>query len=677
MTFKKWNLIVLSLIAILVLAACQPAAEEAEEPAEEEAEEPAEEEAGEPAEEEASTEDLTGDVLVDGSSTVFPITEAVAEEFRNAAPDVRVTVGVSGTGGGFEKFCNGETDISNASRPIKESEVELCAENGIEYIEVPAAYDGLAVMVNPSNDFAQCLTVDELAAIWAPEAQGEITNWNQVREDFPDAPLSLYGAGTDSGTYDYFTDAIVGEEGASRGDFTASEDDNVLVQGIGGDENALGFFGLAYYEANQDSLQLVAVEDPATGECVEPTPETVAQGTYQPLSRPIFIYVRADVAERPEVDAFVDFYIDNSAQLSNEVGYIGLPEVVVDGVRDRWDNRVVGSLFPDGSTVGVDLRTVYSEGEPAEEEASTEDLTGDVLVDGSSTVFPITEAVAEEFRNAAPDVRVTVGVSGTGGGFEKFCNGETDISNASRPIKESEVELCAENGIEYIEVPAAYDGLAVMVNPSNDFAQCLTVDELAAIWAPEAQGEITNWNQVREDFPDAPLSLYGAGTDSGTYDYFTDAIVGEEGASRGDFTASEDDNVLVQGIGGDENALGFFGLAYYEANQDSLQLVAVEDPATGECVEPTPETVAQGTYQPLSRPIFIYVRADVAERPEVDAFVDFYIDNSAQLSNEVGYIGLPEVVVDGVRDRWDNRVVGSLFPDGSTVGVDLRTVYSE
>ncbi len=263
---------------------------------------------------------LTGMVRIDGSSTVFPVTEAVAEEFQIANRGVRVTVGISGTGGGFKKFCSGETDISDASRPIKESELEACRAEGIDPIQVTVGYDGLAVMVNPSNTFASCMTVDELKRIWEPSSQ--VSRWNQVRSEWPDGELELYGPGTDSGTFDYFTEAIVGEEDASRPDFTASEDDNVLVQGIAGDRYALGYFGYAYYAENQDKLRLVAI-DSGNG-CVEPTPETVQSGEYSPLSRPLFIYLSRNAMERPEVKAFVEFYLTNAEQLVPDVGYVPL-----------------------------------------------------------------------------------------------------------------------------------------------------------------------------------------------------------------------------------------------------------------------------------------------------------------------------------------------------------------
>ncbi|MBF2083751.1 PstS family phosphate ABC transporter substrate-binding protein [Thermoleptolyngbya sp. C42_A2020_037] len=300
------------------------------------------------------TSDLTGSVLVDGSSTVFPISEAMAEEFMKANPGVRVTVGVSGTGGGFKKFCAGETDISNASRPIKQEEIDLCAKNGIEYVEVPIAYDGLSVVINPSNEFATCLTVDELKKMWEPAAQGTVRNWNQIRPGFPDLPLGLYGPGTDSGTYDYFTAAIVGEEGESRGDFTASEDDNVIVQGVASDPGGLGFFGFAYYEENRDRLKLVEIDN-GNG-CVAPSAETIADGTYTPLSRPEFFYIKTTSLDNPAVAAFARFQIDPAnAGLISEVGYVPLPTEIEDLAEARIEQRKTGSVFGGSPAVGLKL----------------------------------------------------------------------------------------------------------------------------------------------------------------------------------------------------------------------------------------------------------------------------------------------------------------------------------
>lgn len=287
---------------------------------------------------------LSGTITADGSSTVYPITEAMAEEFGKANPNVRVTVGVSGTGGGFKKFCAGETDISNASRPIKQEEIAACKAAGVEYIELAVAYDGLSVMVNPTNDWVDRMTVEELKKIWEPAAQGKITRWNQVRPEWPDRPLVLFGPGTDSGTFDYFTEVIVGKTGESRGDYTASEDDNVLVQGISGDPNSLGYFGFAYYEENADKLKLVPIVNPRTGQPVLPSQETVRSGEYAPLSRPLYVYVRRAAADRPEVAAFVEFYLDR-ADLIASTGYIPLGDDLYTIMRQRFASRTTGTAY--------------------------------------------------------------------------------------------------------------------------------------------------------------------------------------------------------------------------------------------------------------------------------------------------------------------------------------------
>lgn len=307
--------------------------------------------------------------------------------------------------------------------------------------------------------------------------------------------------------------------------------------------------------------------------------------------------------------------------------------------------------------------------------AVPEKLSGNIKIDGSSTVYPITEAVAEEFGRTNSAVKVTVGISGTGGGFKKFLAGETDISNASRPIKPSEAEQAAKNNIDYIELPVAYDALTVVVNPKNTWATSITVAELKKIWAPESQGKIMRWNQVRSTWPDRPLKLFGAGVDSGTFDYFTEAIVGKEDASRGDYTSSEDDNVLVRGVAGDENALGFFGLAYFEENKSTLKALPIDDgnDSNGKgAIMPTAENVISGSYQPLSRPLFIYVRKDAAQRPEVREFVNFYLKNSPAMATEVGYVALPQNIATLASSRFDKLVTGSVFATGTQVGASLE-----
>ena len=294
-----------------------------------------------------------------------------------------------------------------------------------------------------------------------------------------------------------------------------------------------------------------------------------------------------------------------------------------------------------------------------------------IKIDGSSTVYPITEAVAEEFQKAKRgSVKVTVGISGTGGGFKKFSRGETDISDASRPIVKKEMEACKEAGIEYIELPVAYDGIAVMVNPKNNWVTSMTVAELKKIWEPAAESKITKWNQVNPAWPDVPLKLYGPGVDSGTFDYFTEAIVGKSRASRGDFTASEDDNVLVQGIASDRGGLGFFGYAYYAENTDKLKLVAI-DGGKGSIL-PSEKTVMDGTYFPLSRPIFIYVNKKSAERPEVREFVDFYLKNASKLVKQVKYIPLPDRAYKLAEERFARKVTGTVFGGEPKIGMKIE-----
>jgi phosphate transport system substrate-binding protein len=302
-----------------------------------------------------------------------------------------------------------------------------------------------------------------------------------------------------------------------------------------------------------------------------------------------------------------------------------------------------------------------------------------IKVDGSSTVFPITEAVAEEFQKAERGaVNVTVGISGTGGGFKKFCAGETDISDASRPIKPSEVTLCSKNAVDYIELPVAYDGMAVVVNKANTWVDQLTVAELQKIWAPEATGKVTKWNQVRASFPDKPLVLFGPGTDSGTFDYFTEAINGKSGACRTDFTPSEDDNVLVQGVAAEIGGLGYFGVAYYEENKDKLKVVPIVPEGGSKGVEPTYDNIKNAVYQPLSRPLFIYVNKTSVKKPEVKRFIEFYLKNGGELSKEVGYIALPPAAYDLASKRFAKGVTGSVFGgQGATVGVKIEDLLAK
>ncbi|WP_301102866.1 PstS family phosphate ABC transporter substrate-binding protein [Propionivibrio sp.] len=296
-----------------------------------------------------------------------------------------------------------------------------------------------------------------------------------------------------------------------------------------------------------------------------------------------------------------------------------------------------------------------------------------VKVDGSSTVYPITEAVAEDFQKSKKNsIRVTVGISGTGGGFKKFCRGETDVSDASRPILKKEMDDCKAAGVEYMEFPIAYDALTVVINPKNDWIKSLTVAELKTIWEPGAQGKITNWKQVNPAWPDRPLKLFGAGADSGTFDYFTEAINGKSKSSRGDFTASEDDNVLVQGVARDVGALGFFGFSYYEENHDKLKAVPIIEKDGKPAVLPSLKTVIDGTYQPLARPIFIYVNVKSADKPEVREFVEYYMKNGEKLVKEVKIVPLPAKAYGYNLEHFSKRVKGTKFGGENKVGVTIE-----
>jgi phosphate transport system substrate-binding protein len=294
-------------------------------------------------------------IRIDGSSTVFPIAEAVAEEFQiSQRGAVRVTVGLSGTGGGFKKLCRGDVDISNASRPILSEEIEMCRAAGINFIELPVAFDAITVVVNPQNDWVKSLTVGDLKKMWEPAAQAQVLRWSQVRSEWPDVPLMLFGPGADSGTFDYFTEAVTGKAKSSRGDYTASEDDNVLVQGVEHNRNALGYFGFAYYISHKDRMRAVPIEK-EDGTQVLPSNEAVVDGSYQPLSRPLFIYVSDKSAQRPEVRKFIEYYLTEGPALAAEVGFVALPEQAAKTALEHFNNGRLGTVFGGVPEVGVTI----------------------------------------------------------------------------------------------------------------------------------------------------------------------------------------------------------------------------------------------------------------------------------------------------------------------------------
>ena len=303
--------------------------------------------------------------------------------------------------------------------------------------------------------------------------------------------------------------------------------------------------------------------------------------------------------------------------------------------------------------------------------------TKTIAIDGSSTVFPVMEAVAEEFQKANKGVvRVTVGISGTGGGFKKFCRGETDLSNGSRPILKEEIEACKKAGISFYELPVAFDALTVVVHPENKL-ECIKVSELKTMWEPGAQGKLKSWKDVNAAWPDLPLKLFGAGSDSGTFDYFTEATVGKAKSSRGDYTASEDDNVLVKGVEGDKGALGYFGFAYYAANPKGLKALAIDWGKGQGCVKPSLENVLAGTYNPLSRPLFVYVSDKAAQKPEVQQLVDFIMTKGPALIKEVKYLPLPETAYGPALERFTKREAGSAFGGVPEVGVSIGDILKK
>ncbi len=573
---------------------------------------------------------VTGDIITAGSSTVFPLSERLAELFQQEGYNGQITIDSIGTGAGFERFCKaGETDIANASRKIKSSEVEQCVAIGRKPLEFRIGTDALAVVVSAQNDFVSGLSVEQLGKIFS----GQVKTWKEVDPAFPAEPIKVYSPGADSGTFDYFIEAVVakvvktaegkddvkgakaallGLEGAQF-----SEDDNVLVQGIAGDKYAIGYFGYAYYQENTDKLKAIAVNG------VEATKENVDAGTY-PLSRPLFLYSDAGIMrEKPQVAAFIAFYLQRVNDEILDVGYFPAPSL--HAAWGAWLSTQEVTINPDA-------------------------VTGDIITAGSSTVFPLSERLAELFQQEGYNGQITIDSIGTGAGFERFCKaGETDIANASRKIKSSEVEQCVAIGRKPLEFRIGTDALAVVVSAQNDFVSGLSVEQLGKIFS----GQVKTWKEVDPAFPAEPIKVYSPGADSGTFDYFIEAVVakvvktaegkddvkgakaallGLEGAQF-----SEDDNVLVQGIAGDKYAIGYFGYAYYQENTDKLKAIAVNG------VEATKENVDAGTY-PLSRPLFLYSDAGIMrEKPQVAAFIAFYLQRVNDEILDVGYFPAPSL----------------------------------
>ncbi len=624
------------IIASMVLAACAPAATPTVAPATK-----APEATSAPAATEEilpvvlplvpAPDEVTGDIITAGSSTVFPLSERMAELFQQEGYSGNITVDSIGSGAGYERFCKtGETDIANASRGIRQSEIDNCRAIGREPLEFRVGTDALAVVINPENDFATELTVEQIGKIFS----GEFKTWDQVDASFPAEAIKVYSPGADSGTFDYFVEAVVstvtrnadgkadvnlgkaallGLEGAQF-----SEDDNVLVKGVEGDKFAIGYFGYAYYVEEQGKLKAVNVNG------IEPNQSNVDNGTY-PLARPLFIYSDAKImADKPQVAAFIAFYLSNLDDNVLDVGYFPAP------VKDFYASWGAWLAALGGPVVNPDV------------------VTGDIITAGSSTVFPLSERMAELFQQEGYSGNITVDSIGSGAGYERFCKtGETDIANASRGIRQSEIDNCRAIGREPLEFRVGTDALAVVINPENDFATELTVEQIGKIFS----GEFKTWDQVDASFPAEAIKVYSPGADSGTFDYFVEAVVstvtrnadgkadvnlgkaallGLEGAQF-----SEDDNVLVKGVEGDKFAIGYFGYAYYVEEQGKLKAVNVNG------IEPNQSNVDNGTY-PLARPLFIYSDAKImADKPQVAAFIAFYLSNLDDNVLDVGYFPAP------------------------------------
>ena len=573
-----------------------------------------------------------GEIITAGSSTVFPLSERMAELWTDEG-GVAPSIASIGSGAGFERFCvEGETVISNASRPIKDSEVESCAAIGRTPIEFRVGTDALAVTVSAANDFVSDVTLEELAAIFS-----SADTWSDVRAEWPAQEIQRFIPGTDSGTFDYFVEEVFDEdeEPMLSANPQLSEDDNVLVQGITGSPYAIGFFGYAYYVENRDTLNILSIEG------IEANARTTDDGSY-PLARPLFIYSDAGImAEKPQVNAFINFYLKHVNEEVIDVGYFPASEYAFSGAIDYW--RIANDMIPIGDAA-LDLADVMlPDVDPLEYPV------GEIITAGSSTVFPLSERMAERWTDEG-GVAPSIASIGSGAGFERFCvEGETVISNASRPIKDSEVESCAAIGRTPIEFRVGTDALAVTVSAANDFVSDVTLEELAAIFS-----SADTWSDVRAEWPAQEIQRFIPGTDSGTFDYFVEEVFDEdeEPMLSANPQLSEDDNVLVQGVTGSPYAIGFFGYAYYVENRDVLNILSIEG------IEANARTTDDGSY-PLARPLFIYSDAGImAEKPQVNAFINFYLKHVNDEVIDVGYFPASGAALNAAKQAYLDATTG-------------------
>ncbi len=614
------------LITALLLAACGGSDDEAET-----ASEPAAVEESMAAGEsmdglpEVNPLEVTGDIITAGSSTVFPLSEALAERFKDEGYPDNITVDSIGSGAGFERFCvAGESDISNASRPIKDSERESCGAINRVPIEFRVGTDALAVTVSKDNDFVDNLTIEQLALAFS-----SAVTWADVNPEWPDEPIQRFSPGTDSGTFDYFVEEVFDknlEPILSADAIQLSEDDNVLVQGVSGSPYAIGYFGYAYYQENAEALKVVAVNG------VEASAENVDNASY-PLARPLYIYSDAGImAEKPQVAAFINFYLTYVEEEIERVGYFPAEASAYEAAKESLLNAMKADDEAETASEPAAVEESMAAGESMDglPEVNPLEVTGDIITAGSSTVFPLSEALAERFKDEGYPDNITVDSIGSGAGFERFCvAGESDISNASRPIKDSERESCGAINRVPIEFRVGTDALAVTVSKDNDFVDNLTIEQLALAFS-----SAVTWADVNPEWPDEPIQRFSPGTDSGTFDYFVEEVFDknlEPILSADAIQLSEDDNVLVQGVSGSPYAIGYFGYAYYQENAEALKVVAING------VEASAENVDNASY-PLARPLYIYSDAGImAEKPQVAAFINFYLTYVEEEIERVGY----------------------------------------
>ncbi len=602
---------------------------------------------------------ITGNIIVAGSSTVYPLTERLAERFQAEGYSGQITIDSIGSGAGFQRFCEaGESDISNASRPIKDSEVENCAKINRTPVEFRVGTDALAVVVSSANDFVDDVTLAELALLFSTAEK-----WSDVRPDWPAEPVQRFSPGTDSGTFDYFVEAVmdpafVKDKDADKGkgkeailkasNLQLSEDDNVLAAGVAGSPYAIGYFGYAYYAADQGELKALSIEG------VAPTADSAEDGTY-PLARPLFIYSDPGVmAEKPQVAAFINFYLTHVNEEVLDVGYFPASGAALDTAKQNW-LAAMGAAAEMAAAAPTEKDMAMAPGQlPAIDPLN---VTGNIIVAGSSTVYPLTERLAERFQAEGYSGQITIDSIGSGAGFQRFCEaGESDISNASRPIKDSEVENCAKINRTPVEFRVGTDALAVVVSSANDFVDDVTLAELALLFSTAEK-----WSDVRPDWPAEPVQRFSPGTDSGTFDYFVEAVmdpafVKDKDADKGkgkeailkasNLQLSEDDNVLAAGVAGSPYAIGYFGYAYYAADQGELKALSIEG------VAPTADSAEDGTY-PLARPLFIYSDPGVmAEKPQVAAFINFYLTHVNEEVLDVGYFPASDTAINTAKTNW-------------------------